>query len=229
MSQVLVTFANSKNNYVKGVSRLVDSLKYNWENKPIMAFIGENTLLGCPLHTVEPYAFKIFAIQAARDAGHSQVLWLDASCFAIQNIQPIFDHINEHGYIMQDAGHWIGQWSSDIVLEYFGMNRDEAMTKRMYGNAGFLGLNFDNPVACQFFDEWRKSMEAGMFRGAWDNDKKTESQDERCTGSRHDMSCGSIIANRMGMELQPSDKWMQYGGPYDKRLNNEIYIMAQGL
>lgn len=226
--QCIVTYADRKNNYVRGVSRLVDSLRYNWDGG-LLAFIGEETLPGCPHHADNPYAFKIYAIQAAIDAGYSQILWLDSSCFAIQPVKPIFDHISEHGYIMQDAGHFIGVWTNDRTLQYFGLSRDSVMESRCYGNAGFLGLNFESEICKTFFSEWHKAMEAGMFKGGWTNNEKTESQDERCRGHRHDLSCGSIVANRLGMQLQSSQEWLQYGGPYDQRLNDKIYIMAQGL
>lgn len=227
-NQCIISFSNSKNNYLKALARLGESLRYNWDGE-FLAFVGEKTLDGCPSHEDVPYAFKIYAIEAARNAGFDQVLWLDSSCFAIQPLYPIFDHINEHGYIMQDAGHWIGQWTNDFTLKYFGLPRDEAISMRCYGNAGFLGLNFASDAACRFFDEWKLSMDAGCFVGKWDNKQHTESMDERCTGHRHDLSAGSIIAQRMGMILQSSQEWLQYGGPYDQRLNEKIYIMAQGL
>lgn len=225
--QCLVTFANRQNNYIRALARMVDSLRYNWDGG-FMAFTSEESI-GAPSHLENPYAFKIYAIEKALEAGYSQILWLDSSCYAIQPIQPIFDHIDKEGYIMQDAGHFVGVWTNDTVLKYFNLDRDEAMSMRCYGNAGFLGLDFENETAREFFHEWKESMLAGMFKGAWTNDKKTESQDERCRGHRHDLSCGSIIANRMEMVLQSSQEWLQYAGPYDKVLNDKIYLKAEGL
>lgn len=226
--QCIITFANRKNNYVRALSRMVDSLRYNWDGG-FMAFIGEDTLPGCPKHEAQPYAFKLYAIQAALNAGYTEILWLDSSCYAIQPLQPIFDHIEKEGYIMQDAGHFVGVWTNDRTLKYFDLNRDEAMTMRCYGNAGFLGLNFEDQTAIDFFCEWKRSMEDGMFKGAWTNADHSESLDERCRGHRHDMSSGSIIANRMDMKLQSSQEWLQYAGPFDKVLNDKIYIKAEGI
>jgi hypothetical protein len=225
---VIVSFANSQSNYMLSLARLSHSLKYNFDGD-FMAFVGEHTLPGCPSHEETPYAFKLYAIQAARDVGYKNILWLDSSCFAVQPLSPIFDHIEEYGYIMQDAGHFVGVWSNDNCLRYFDLDRDVAMNLRCYGNAGFLGLNFEKQIANTFFNLWRDSMNAGVFCGKWNNDKKTESQDERVRGHRHDLVAGSIIANKLGMEYQSSQEWLQYAGPYDQRLNDKIYICAQGL
>lgn len=212
---------------MQSLARLSDSLRYNFDGE-FMAFVGEHSL-GCDPHSENPYSFKIYAIEKALEAGFRNVLWLDSSCFAIANLSPVFDHIEEHGYIMQDAGHFVGTWSSDKLLDYFNMTRDEAMEIRCYGNAGFLGLNFEDETAQLFFKEWKLAMLKGMFKGKWDNKEKTESQDERCLGSRHDLSVGSILRHRLGMELQPSDKWLQYAGVFDEVLNKDILIKAAGM
>lgn len=225
--QCIISFATLTGNYIHGISRLSESLRNNFDGD-FLAFIGEATC-GAEPHADNPYNFKIHCIQRAIDAGYEKILWLDSSCFAIRPIQPIFDHIAEHGYIMQDAGHYIGTWTNDRALDWFAYSRDEAMQIKMYGNAGFLGLDFSNPTAQCFFEQWTMTMKAGLFKGAWHNNDKTESQDERCTGHRHDMSLGSIIAHELDMKLQPGDEWLQYAGVYQQTLSDRIYIKAAGL
>jgi hypothetical protein len=223
----VVSFANGNGNYVNGLARLNESLRNNFDGD-FLGFIGEASV-GAPLHSENPYAFKLYCLEKAMQAGYEQLLWLDSSCFAIKNISPVFDHIEEHGYIMQDAGHFIGEWTNDTALSYFHINRNEVMDVRCYGNAGFLGLNTNNEKAMLFFQRWVNSMEAGMFKGAWNNDDKTESPDESCKGHRHDLSCGSIIRYTLGMNLQPGDEWLQYAGLFDETANDKIYIKAQGI
>jgi hypothetical protein len=194
-------------------------------------FIGfkDERSIGAPLHETCPYGFKVYCWEHAIELGYKRILWLDSSCFAIKNINSIFDHISEHGYIMQEAGQYVGSWSSDTVLNYFGITRDEAMTMLMYGNAGFLGFDVQNPTAQNFLQRWKQAMEAGMFKGEWDNNNKTESSDERCKGSRHDMTCGSIIANQLGMEYQKGTEWLEYSSPGAEPKNETILIYASGL
>lgn len=210
-----------------GLARLSESLRNNFDGD-FIAFTNEETL-GSPKHEDNPYAFKIYSIQKAIEAGYELILWLDCSVFAIAPVQPIFDIIKSEGYIMQDAGHLVGNWTNDFTLNYFGITRDEAMNIKCYGNAGFLGLSVHNSTAMQFFDKWDKSMQKGCFKGKWTNDEKTESEDERVFGHRHDLSAGSIIAYKLVMKYQPGDQILQYAGVYDKIANETIILKAQGI
>jgi hypothetical protein len=227
MKKAIITFANSRGNYIHGLARLSESLRNNFDGD-FLAFIGEASI-GAEPHEDNPYNFKIHAIKKAYDAGYKQVLWLDCSCFAIKNVQPVFDHIGEHGYIMQDAGCYAGEYTNDRTLEYFNYTRDEAMKVKCYGNAGFLGLDFRRDLCVEFFNRWEESMRKGYFKGKWNNNDKTESQDERCKGHRHDLSCGSLIAHDFKMKLQPGNAWLQYAGPYQETANSTIIFKAQGL
>lgn len=215
----VVSFANQNNRYLKNLSRLGESLsnfgRPNFDGD-FLGFVGEASC-GAPKHEENPYAFKIYCIQKAIDAGYTQILWLDSSCFAIKNIQPIFDEIERNGMIFQEAGHCLEKWCNDETLKYFDISREAAMSMPMIGNAGFLGLNMSNVGATVFFNEWKKAMEAGMFKGSWED-------------HRHDMSCSSAIINKMGLigKAKKRDEWLQYAGLYDKPLNDTILIKAQG-
>lgn len=224
----IISFANHKGRYVQNMARLSESLRGNFDGD-FLGFIGEASV-GSPAHQDSPYAFKIHCIQKAKDAGYQKVLYLDSSCFAIKNVSPVFEEIEKDGFIFQEAGHMAGTWTNDYTLNYYGLTRDEAMEMRMIGNAGFLGLDFSKPEPHRFFDKWADSMNAGCFRGEWTNDNKTESQDERCKGARHDMSNSSIIINRMGLIdfAKKGDEWLQYAGIFDATGNDTIIFKAQG-
>lgn len=154
--------------------------------------------LGAPLHTDNPYAFKIYAIEHAWGMGYDKVLWLDASVYAVKDPSPVFDWITKHGVFMEEAGHYVGQWCNDQTLEYFAITREQAMTMPMF-SAGFVGFDFSNPIARQFFDRWKESMLAGMFKGDYSN-------------HRHDMTCGSIIANKMKLPMSSGGQFFAYIG-----------------
>lgn len=214
---------------MQGLARLSDSLRNNFDGD-FLGFVGEASC-GAELHAENPYNFKIHCIEKAKEAGYEKVLWLDSSCFAVGNLQPVFDEIEKDGFIFQDAGHLLGNWTNDFVLDYFDLSRDKAMEIRMIGNAGFLGFDFTRSKPNFFFQQWKQSMLDGCFKGAWTNNDKTESEDERCWGSRHDMSCSSALIYQLGLSdlAKSSEEWLQYAGPYDKVLNETILIKAQGL
>lgn len=224
----IISFANSKNSYIEKLARLSESLRHNFDGD-FLGFINEATV-GSPLHTEVPYAFKIYCWRRAMEAGYENILWCDTSCFAIKNVQPVFDEIEKDGFIFQDSGHWLGQWANDFSLKYFGITRDEAMEIRMIGNAGFLGMNTKNSIAQLFFQTWEKSMHDGCFVGAWTNADNSESEDERCRGHRHDMTNSSAIVYKMALTdlMKSGQEWLQYAGLFDETLNETIIFKAQG-
>ncbi len=223
----IISFANNRGNYIKGLERLGQSLKGRFDGD-FIPFYGEESI-GAPLHLENPYAFKIYGFLHALERGYTNILWLDSSVYAINDCEFIFDIIENEGYIMQEAGAYIGEWTNDNALNYFGVSRDSAMPMLMYGNAGFLGLSFRSDIAVQFFSQWRRSMLDGMFKGAWNNNNQTESQDPRCKGHRHDMSCGSIMANQLGMKYKSGNDYLNYAAPNETPRNETVIFFAQGL
>jgi len=212
--RAIITFANDRGNYKKGVHRLYESL-IKFDNNHFSPFYGEESV-GSPNHLDNPYAFKVYCWQKVIDRGYKKILWLDASVVAVNNLQPVWDKIDEQGYIMQYAGHLVGSWCNDRTLSYFDLTREQAMSIPMYGNAGFLGLDLDVPICQNFFNEWKKSMLDGQFQGSWQN-------------HRHDMTCGSIIANRLGMNLESGDEWLHYLPPNQTPRDEKIIFHASGL
>jgi hypothetical protein len=184
--------------------------------------------IGAPQHDNNPYAFKLYAIQRALEGGYELIFYVDASVYPIKSIKPIFDIIERDGFFMQHSGQVVGQWTNDRTLQYFHLDRDQAMTMEMYGNAGLLGLNFGHPVAQEFFKRWWEAMLDGQFIGTWGNLDRGQSADPRCFGHRHDMSVGSIIAHQLGMNtgFQDGDKWLEYSAPHPKPKNDSVLLKA---
>jgi len=225
MSRVIINIATGA--YIRGQERLRTTLD-EFNDTQLLAWTDESQI-GSPTQKLNPYAFKIYAFEHALKNGYKQILWVDASVYAVRNLKPIWDTIKNEGYIMQYAGHLVGRWANDKCLKYFGVSRDDAMKMLMYGNAGFLGLNFENEIAVEFFKRWKESMLAGMFIGNWNNVNNSESNDERCSGHRHDMTCGSIIAQQLGMEYKKGDEWLEYAAPEEAIKNDTIILKAQGI
>jgi len=214
MDRAIVSFANERGNYYKSLERLkLSAEKYG--EADFIGFKGEASI-DSPLHLDNPYAFKIYAINNVIKLGYKKILWLDSACVFIRSSKPIWDEINNKGYIMQESGHYVGRWCNNETLEYFNIKRDKAEKMMMYGNSGFLGLNLENEIALNFLKKWRESMLAGCFKGSWDN-------------HRHDMTCGSIIANQLGMEYKNGDDWLHYAPPMQEQLNEKVIIHTQGM
>lgn len=194
----VVSFADSTGSYRKKMLRLEQSLKGNFDGD----FLGftDYKQIGSPTHSEIPYAFKPYAIQKARDMGYELILWCDSPVYAIKSIEPVFEYIFQHNYLLFDnIGYSLGDYSSDKQLKHFGITRDQAWGAKQI-MACVLGFEFNEPEAVKLFDEY-KSVAHDLFPGEWDNDELTESKDMRVRGSRHDQSVLSCIAYRDNLRI----------------------------
>jgi hypothetical protein len=214
-NSIVISFFNDRGNYKAAADRLFKSLGEFVGPADVEIFNGEASI-GAPPHEENPYAFKIYCFEEALKRGYKNILYLDSSVYAIKDYTRAFDLIERDGYLMQESGHYVGQWCNDETLQYFGFTREEAMTMQMYGNAGMLGLDFSQEIARNFFHRWQHAMRAGMFKGSWSD-------------HRHDMTCGSIIATGLRMKYQKGDEILQYAAPEDPVNNNTIIFKAQGI
>jgi hypothetical protein len=218
--------------YPKGIERLRNSLEGRFDGD----FVSFTDYLpGWPNHNIVPYAFKPYAFEEMRSRGYKNVMWMDASFWAIKNLDTIFNIIDRRGYIMIDAGHNVGTWTSDEVLKDFQIDRDFAMTIPMFIAGGF-GLNFECDIGNAFLDKWlSKSQDGHSFMGSWDNNMKDVSKDPRCHGHRHDMSVGSLLAADLNMSFFPNNMFMAYYEWYEKYKTDPNYntdsiaLLLQGM
>lgn len=225
MKNCILNFATSNNAvYMRGQKRLVASLKQHGFKGDVITWKSESDF-GCPPHKKVPYAFKPYALKWAKKKGYNSALWLDASFWARKPVGPVFGIIEEKGYLMQNDGNRVGHWTHDKCLSKYGLTRDEAMKMKMY-SAGCTGINFKNDLANQYLDEWMEAAKDGeSFQGDWVNKGNRMSSDPRCRGHRHDMSVGSILAHKLGMEYEPAWTIFTYG----KNANHpDVYFICRG-
>lgn len=211
--------------YRNGQIRLKESLTGKTD-ADLFQFYSEGEV-GAPKHEKNHYAFKIYAIEKVRSLGYDQVIWLDSSIFAIDSIEPIFNLMRYHGHFAEDSGNWCGNWCNDKSLEYTGYTRDGAMDIIMI-SSGVLGLNFNNPITVKFFEDWKQSMLDGMFNGDWDNNKKQESQDERCKGHRQDQSMASLYLHKHNMWISEGNTRLTYATA-EQEVHKSVIFKAHGI
>jgi hypothetical protein len=170
---------------------------------------------GAPTHEDVPFAFKPFSLEEARRRGHGAALWVDANAVVVGSLDPLFEHIEEHGYVLFANGNYrLGEWASDEALAAVGLDREAALLLPEV-NAAALGLRFSHPVAGQFLDDWlAEARRATVFRGTaveygakrefralkW-NVEGRASSDPRVRGHRFDQTAAGIVARRHGMRL----------------------------
>ncbi len=150
-----------------------------------------------------PYAFKIAALNEARRSA-STLLWLDSSTFPLKPLEPIWEHIERHGYWLSLNWHGKpnGEWTTDAALQYMNSDwtapecmpilgrvlgitpEDNAVIPQL--NGGVFGLDMGSTIAQRFMALWTELAKAGAFHGDRSN-------------HRHDQTCMSAIAWRLGM------------------------------
>ena len=187
MKKCVVSFADKAGSYQAKMKRLEQSLKGNFDGD-FLGFTDYNEI-GCEPHSVIPYKFKPYAIQKAIDLGYEQILWCDSPIVAIKTIQPVFDHIEKHGYVFFDnIGHPLGRWTNQKCLDYFKMDRVNAMFVKMI-MACCMGFNPN--LSCHRIPHLFKKYWAladDLYPGSWDE-------------HRHDQTVMSFLIRQYGLDI----------------------------
>lgn len=208
--KVFVNFSTKE--FAAGQKRLIKSLPNDH-----LKIYDNYSKIGSPTHQQNPYAFKIYAIEKARNEGATHVFWLDSSVYAVKDITPVWEWLHDKGIFLEEAGHLVGNWCNDFKLNYFGITREQAMQMPMFA-AGYVGFDFTKKVSIEFFERWKQAMLDGCFNGSWEND-------------RHDMTCGSIIAYQMGLVnlYSPGGQFFAYVGEGYTAPKETAVFHLQGL
>ena len=190
-----VSFAN--NGYKRISTKLKESVAKYCPTADVFIFT-EYSQIGCPSHKDAPYSFKPYAIETVRKMGYSIIIWCDSCIRSVRNISELIPEIRSRGVFLQSDGWTTGQWSNDRSLDYFGLTRDDAMNiPAIY--ACIMAFDFNQEVTHEFLRRWKNAADDGVFQGRWKNDDKTESEDIRCMGHRHDQTCAEIISHQLNI------------------------------
>lgn len=202
----------STDSYRKGQQRLANSMLSAFGSMECKLLMLDKLPTGSPTHKESPYEFKIHAIKEAFEQDDI-VLWADASMWRVGDLSRIEDIIKRDGYFMEEAGHYVNDWCNDHTRRYFNLEKENGY--RMF-SAGLCGFNLKSELAMEFLYRWEASAKAGCFRGDYSN-------------HRHDMTCGSIIAQRLNMKYQTGGSHMAYVGPGYPAPNKDVVFYAQGI
>lgn len=208
---IIVNF--STQSYARPQGRLVSSVR-NLSHIMYTDYAQINS----PTHQESPYEFKVHAIEKAASVD-PVVLWADSSMWLAGDISKIQTIIEHDGFFGEEAGHYAGRWCNEHTRKYFNLTDGEAhqgLGGITLFTAGLLGLDFEHPTAYEFFQQWKDSALAGCFRGSWDD-------------HRHDMTCASIIATRLGFKFTRGGSHVSYIGPgYNKPEAGSVFY-CQGM
>jgi hypothetical protein len=174
---------------------------------------------GCPAHSIDQYAFKIFALARAIAAGFRYVVWMDATFQPVADTEPMWEWVREYGwYIPRQGSAMLGTWCTDAFEKWLGIgaavptNRD-LMMRIPLAYSGIVALDMHNPISRRIWGSWCELHSAGLFNGPHKNvpglipwrrwGLKWEghcSYDPRCYGHRHDEAALSWVLHELGLE-----------------------------
>jgi len=159
---------------------------------------------GSPTILNAPFAFKPFCFHEARLRGYDIILWLDSSIKIKRSPAPLFDRIQEDGYLMFKECHSVGEYCKDEALGPLEITRAEAFLMPSC-RASVLGLNLTRNRSLEFLRCWKALASDGItFPGPkWSGVRgwpQTASADPRVKGHRHDQTAASVVARRLGMD-----------------------------
>lgn len=197
---VVVSFASGR--YQPFANQLQKYMRKHSPGIDVLVFFSESEI-GSPSHQSNPYAFKLYAIEAARRQGYPIVLWCDSILKLTRPLETLLPEVEAVGVYLAQDGWKTGMFANDRALEYFGVTRDQAMEISAIW-ACFMGFDFRQPVTHEFFARWKKACDDGIFRGNWHNTTQSESQDPRCKGHRHDQTCAELVSYQMGIPRSPA-------------------------
>ena len=184
----VVSLATDHGNYPDALARMRQSLARAGYDGEIAAWEHGAFPRGCPTHDDVPFAFKPFALDAARARGFDVLLWLDAACVAVRPLEPFFRRIETEGHLLfRNGNRVVGDWSADGALDVLGLSREEARQLPELNTAA-IGLDLRDATAAEFQGRWLGEARRGTaFRG----DKSQH---------RHDQTVAGVLAARLGMK-----------------------------
>ncbi len=184
--------------------------------------------------SIRPYAFKAYALKAAEAAGHTSLLWCDACIVPLRSLAPLWDRIEQDGYWICRNGWMNDTWTansaySDLWPEASGDKIGTAMSENgriPHVVATAFGISLKHSIGRAFLDEYyRLASETRAFCGPWVNTNNPENADTgwgyprgpcgpaNVRGHRHDQTCASVIAWRLGMVLDSPPTLFAYENP----------------
>lgn len=179
--------------YPKGQKRLIESLRDTGYEGDILTWTNE--IINTHHKKEYPYTMKAASFVEAIKKGYTHILWLDSSVFAIKNITPIFDLIEQKGIYFWKSGWNLAQTAADSDLSWAGINRDEAENIHECAS-GIVGINTNISKARYLLDVFMDANKAGVCNTS--RFHSNQSNDPRFKFARQDQTAFTIAFHKAG-------------------------------
>ena len=206
MENCIVSLGVGKN-YPRGINRLREHLTKNNVN---CDFHGHTAFPpSIPTHQEIPYAFKYFLMRNMFQAGYRRVIWMDASFVPLNDLDFLWQHLEQYGYVVYGANHTLGPYTSDACKDVFRISR-EALFDLQSCASGIVGFHADSDLGAMILNEL---IHLAENTAAFANPNPC-SIDSRVKGHRPCQSTLALVCNKYGANI-----W--------RPLEDEVYTLSK--
>lgn len=109
-----------------------------------------------------PYAFKVAALQEAKQLGFKEILWIDLAVHPMKDFETIFWEIEQRGYFFTHVGSLQDHFSAHLPRAAEALSITTDLYEQIpHISSALIGLNMENSQALQLLDGWLKETEKG--------------------------------------------------------------------
>lgn len=153
----------------------------------------------CKSNKEEPYQFKSFSIQVARERRYERIIWFDSSILVTNDMSHYLKLLDEVGVItFNNPGCPVNFYTSDDCIEHLGEDPKKDFDQI---DAAIMMFNFKHEKANILFDEYFEHCRDGICLNG-----KSGSDRPEFKAHRHDQSIMSYLIRKH--HINPID----YGG-----------------
>lgn len=181
--------------------RLRESILKIYSGVPLH-FIAEPESIGKPKFQRSMYGFKVQMIKDCLAMGFKKIIFLDAAICLEQKIDPWLELAKVHGVLGAADSNPLSKVSSDKVLNYCGITREEAADINLVGGSIYV-FDFNTELCERIFSNWALMESEGMF-GTQEDCTNGKMQNHRM-----DETCMALAMHKEGIKAL-GHREMQY-------------------
>lgn len=191
--------------YLWRLDRLQESIK-KFHPEAELFFYRKDAAVGKPFRE-SMYGFKPHVIQQALTAGHTKVVYLDATVVLLAKLDYYDSKTAEHkGVLAVQDDNKLHRFVSDRALNYFQVHREDAKDMHLVGGS-FYYFDFQFAAAQSIFNTWQTAEKLGIFGS------QAEEAAGKLQGHRHDESVMALSLYKHGSKPFTGDTKYNYSGP----------------
>lgn len=208
--------------YPQGTDRLVRSAIYHGWEHDILTF--KNEQINEYFNPEQPYTIKAAALVEAMRRGYTHILWLDCSCWFVDNPAKLMQIIDEENGLFIKSGYNLAQTSADSDLDWATVTRDLAEQLDEVWSCMF-GVDVTSERGKEWVNVFLHGAQSGVFGTS--RNHNGASSDSRFLHARQDQTAASWAYHFAGFDkLREPSELLEYASV---RTNENAIVLMRGM